>query len=85
LLPEGLYLKTFKQTGDVINISGYTQSSARVSTLMRSLEDSPLFEAANLVEIKAATVNNLRANEFVLSIRQTRPQAEETNDKGGKA
>jgi type IV pilus assembly protein PilN len=52
---------------------------------MRSLEDSPLFEAANLVEIKAATVNNLRANEFVLSIKQSRPQAEETNDKGGKA
>jgi len=85
LLPEGLYLKSFKQTGDMINISGYTQSSARVSTLMRNLEDSPLFEAANLVEIKAATVNNLRANEFVLSIKQSRPQAEETNDKGGKA
>ena len=85
LLPEGLYLKSFKQTGDVINISGYTQSSARVSTLMRNLEDSPLFEAANLVEIKAATVNNLRANEFVMSIKQSRPQAEETNDKGGKA
>jgi type IV pilus assembly protein PilN len=85
LLPEGLYLKSFTQTGDMINISGYTQSSARVSTLMRSLEDSPLFEAANLVEIKAATVNNLRANEFVLSIKQSRPQAEETNDKGGKA
>lgn len=85
LLPEGLYLKSFKQTGDTINISGYTQSSARVSTLMRSLEDSPLFEAANLVEIKAATVNNLRANEFVLSIKQSRPQPEDTNDKGGKA
>lgn len=88
LLPEGLYLKSFKQTGDMIDISGYTQSSARVSTLMRSLEDSPLFETARLVEIKASTVNNLRANEFVLSIKQSRPQAEETkeaNDKGGKA
>jgi type IV pilus assembly protein PilN len=88
LLPEGLYLKSFKQTGDMIDISGYTQSSARVSTLMRSLEDSPLFETARLVEIKASTVNNLRANEFVLSIKQSRPQAEEikeANDKGGKA
>ncbi|MCU0811204.1 MAG: PilN domain-containing protein [Thiobacillaceae bacterium] len=85
LLPEGLYLKSFKQTGDMIDISGYTQSSARVSTLMRSLEDSPLFETARLVEIKASTVNNVRANEFVLSIKQSRPQAEETNDKGGKA
>jgi len=85
LLPDGLYLKSFKQTGDQINIIGYTQSSARVSTLMRNLEDSPLFESASLVEIKAATVNNLRANEFVLSIKQTREQAEEMNDKGSKA
>lgn len=85
LLPDGLYLKSFKQVGNTINLSGYTQSSARVSTLMRNLEDSPWFESASLIEIKSATVNNLRANEFVLSIRQTRQQAEETNDKGGKA
>ena len=85
LLPDGLYLKSFKQAGNTINLSGYTQSSARVSTLMRNLEDSPWFESATLVEIKSATVNNLRANEFVLSVKQTRQQAEETNDKGGKA
>jgi len=76
-LPEGLYLKSFKQAGDVITLDGYTQSSARVSSLMRNLEDSPWFEQANLVEIKAATVNNLRANEFVLTVKQTRQQLEE--------
>ena len=85
LLPEGLYLKSFKQAGDVVTITGYTQSSARVSTLMRSLEDSPWFESASLVEIKAATVNNLRANEFVLTVKQTRQQADDATDKGGKA
>lgn len=85
LLPEGLYLKSFKQAGDVVTISGYTQSSARVSTLMRSLDDSPWFESASLVEIKAATVNNLRANEFVLTVKQTRQQAGDATDKGGKA
>jgi type IV pilus assembly protein PilN len=30
-------------------------------------------------------VNNLRANEFVLTVKQSRQQAEDTNDKGGKA
>ncbi|MBI1285453.1 MAG: fimbrial protein [Thiobacillus sp.] len=85
LLPDGLYLKSFKQVGNVVTISGYTQSSARVSTLMRNLEESPWFETVNLVEIKAAKVNNLRANEFVLTVRQTRQQAEDANDKGGKA
>jgi type IV pilus assembly protein PilN len=85
LLPEGLYLKSFKQVGDVVTIAGYTQSSARVSTLMRSLDDSPWFESASLVEIKAATVNNLRANEFVLTVKQTRQQPGDATDKGGKA
>jgi type IV pilus assembly protein PilN len=86
LLPDGLYLKSFKQSGDVVTISGYTQSSARVSTLMRSLVDSPWFESANLVEIKAATVNNLRANEFVLTVKQARQVVDDAkDDKGGKA
>lgn len=85
LLPEGLYLKSFKQVGDVVTITGYAQSSARVSTLMRSLDDSPWFESASLIEIKAATVNNLRANEFVLTVKQTRQQAGDATDKGGKA
>lgn len=85
LLPDGLYLKSFKQAGDVVTINGYTQSSARVSTLMRNLNDSEWFESANLIEIKAATVNNLRANEFVLTVRQTRQQTETADDKGSKA
>lgn len=89
LLPDGLYLKSFKQTADEVNIGGYTQSSARVSTLMRSLEESPWFERPRLIEIKATTVNNLRANEFLLSVKQTRQQTESDTDavkgKGGKA
>lgn len=87
LLPDGLYLKSFKQTADVVNIGGYTQSSARVSTLMRSLEESPWFEQPSLVEIKATTVNNLRANEFVLSVKQTRQIMDgdsSASDKGSK-
>ncbi|MBT9538898.1 PilN domain-containing protein [Thiobacillus sp.] len=85
LLPDGLYLKSFKQAGDLVTITGYTQSSARVSTLMRSLDDSPWFESASLIEIKSATVNNLRANEFVLTVKQTRQQADDATEKGPKA
>jgi type IV pilus assembly protein PilN len=77
ILPEGLYLKSVKQTGNQIQLLGYTQSSARVSTLMRNLEASPWFEQPTLVEIKAATVNNLRANEFNLQVKQTKQQVED--------
>lgn len=75
-LPEGIYLKSIKQNGKVVNLQGYAQSQARVSTLMRNLEASPWLETPDLVEIKAATVNNLRANEFSLNVKISRPEAE---------
>ncbi|MEW6415394.1 MAG: PilN domain-containing protein [Pseudomonadota bacterium] len=85
VLPDGLYLKSFKQAGDTVTIAGYTQSSARVSTLMRNLDASPWFDSARLVEIKAVNVNNLRANEFVLSVRQTRQTPESGQTPGGQS
>ena len=30
-LPDGLYLKQVKQTGDIVNVQGYATSNARVS------------------------------------------------------
>jgi type IV pilus assembly protein PilN len=83
-LPEGLYLKAIKQQGGQIQLQGYTQSSARVSSLMRNLDASPWFENPRLIEIKAATVNNLRANEFTLTVGQTKQQAE-SGDKGSQS
>ena len=52
-LPDGVYLKAVKQTGPKVNITGYAQSNARVSTLMRNLGASPYLENPELVEIKA--------------------------------
>ncbi len=77
-LPEGIYLKAVKQTGKVINIQGYAQSNARVSTLMRNLEASPWLESPDLVEIKSVTVNNLRANEFSLNVKLAGPKPTDT-------
>jgi type IV pilus assembly protein PilN len=72
-LPDGVYLKSIKQTGPKVTINGYTQSQARVSTLMRNLEASPYLENANLVEIKAVTTP-ARINEFTLNVTMSRPK-----------
>lgn len=87
LLPEGLYLKSIKQTGNTINLQGYAQSSARVSSLMRNLESSPWLESPALIEIHAATVQGLRANEFNLNVQQKQPQsnADAQAKNGGKS
>lgn len=71
-VPAGIYLKSLKQTGNKINISGFAQSNARVSTLMRNLEASPLLEQPDLIEIKAVTVGNRRYAEFNLNVLVTR-------------
>lgn len=87
-VPEGVYLKTLKQTGQKINLTGYAQSNSRISTLMRNLEASPLLELPDLVEIKAVTLNNRRISEFnmnVLITRQTKADADAAAAKGSAA
>jgi type IV pilus assembly protein PilN len=83
-LPDGLYLKSVKQTGDAIAVSGYAQSSARVSTFMRALEQAALFDEPTLVEVKAAQVGALRVNEFGLNVRLTKQAVETKQAKGAK-
>ena len=78
-LPDGLYLKAIKQTGDVVNVVGYATSNARVSTLMRNFEASPWLENPKLVEIKAVKLGNTTINEFNLNVKVSRPK-EETAD-----
>ena len=72
LLPDGVYLQSVKQNDQIITLTGYAQSNAWVSMLMRNLESSPWLESPLLVEIKAITVNNIRQNEFNMRIKLRR-------------
>ena len=76
-MPDGVYLKTLKQSGLKINLTGYAHSNSRVSTLMRNLEASPLLERPDLVEIKAVTIGSKRLNEYNLNVLITRQTSEE--------
>jgi type IV pilus assembly protein PilN len=68
-MPTGIYLKSVKQSARMITLNGYSQSSARVSTLMRNLDETQLLEKPDLVEIKAATVDKRRVSEFTLNVK----------------
>lgn len=70
-IPEGVYLKSLRQVGETLTLQGHAQSSARVSSFMRNLDASPLFESPNLVEVRSALVGKLRASEFTLTVRLT--------------
>ncbi len=80
-VPEGVYLKGIKQTGDKINLMGYAQSNSRVSTLMRNLEASPLLERPGLIEIQLVTVGSRALNQFSLDIFFTRQTTEDGKKK----
>ena len=83
-VPEGIYLKSLKQTGQRVSLTRYAQSNARVSTLMRNLDASPLLERPELVEIQAATVNNRRLNQFNLNVYISRGTGEGGGQAGAK-
>lgn len=72
ILPDGVYLKSIKQTGFKISMVGHAQSNARVSTLMRAIEDSPWLETPTLIEIHATKVGNERVSEFSLNFNLTK-------------
>jgi len=79
-MPEGVYLKSVKQSGPNIDLVGYAQSNARVSTLMRNIESSPWLTNPNLVEIKAVNVGKMRVSEFNLKLGMKRPAAPDAKD-----
>ena len=63
-MPEGVYLSRLTQRGLRVDVIGYAQSNARVSTLMRNVDSSPWLERPVLVEVKAANVDKRRVSEF---------------------
>lgn len=75
ILPDGVYLKSLKQTGNKISIVGYAQSNARVSTLMRAIEDSPWLDSPTLLEVHASTSAGARLSEFSLNFNLTKQEA----------
>ena len=79
--PEGVYLSTIKQTGQVVAVTGVAQTNERVSEFLRNtLYNSPWLEKPELIEIKASTVataarDQRRLFEFAMRVSLKRPQA----------
>jgi type IV pilus assembly protein PilN len=84
-LPEGMWIKTVKQTGQIVNIVGYAQTNGRISTLMRNFDGSEWLEKPELVEIKASMLNNNPVSEFSMNVRVKRVQPEVADDSGQKS
>jgi type IV pilus assembly protein PilN len=78
--PEGVYLVSIKQDGQVVAVTGIAQTNERVSEFLRNTAyNSTWLERPELIEIKAAnvtTANREQKRLFDFSVRVTlkRPQ-----------
>lgn len=72
-VPEGIYLKSFKQNDQSVVLNGVAHSNERVSELLRNLgNNSPWLERPDLVEIRATSAGNKgsrRVYEFTVNVR----------------
>jgi type IV pilus assembly protein PilN len=73
--PEGVYLTSVRQSGQVVALTGIAQTNERVSELLRNtLYNSQWLEKPELVEIKAANAAQRRVFDFSMRVTLKRPQ-----------
>lgn len=81
-LPEGVYLRSIKQSANLITLEGVADTNARVATLVRNLSVSNWMESPTLVEIKSAgAANGVKQNFFTMTVNLKTQKPPET---GGK-
>jgi len=78
--PEGIYLTSVKQNGNIVTVGGMSQTNERVSEMLRNTAyGSPWLERPELVEIKAVTLgkdrDQRRLFDFSMRVSIKRPQA----------
>ena len=79
-IPDGVALTGIKQEGDVLTLSGRSQSNARVSTYMRNLESSGWMTNPDLNVIEAKEGNVGLPYEFNLKVKLANPNAPKDED-----
>ena len=80
--PDGVYLKSFRQDGQKVLLSGVAQSQERVAELLRNLSgNSPWLERPDLTEVRAATLAQSKTGrkvvEFTLNVSIKRAREKE--------
>jgi type IV pilus assembly protein PilN len=77
--PDGVYLSSIRQTGQVVAVTGVAQSNERVSEFLRNtLYNSQWLERPELIEIRAGAAQGggrQRAYDFSMRVSIKRPQA----------
>lgn len=80
--PVGVTLAALRQQGNVITLTGTTQSNARISAYLQGLEGSGLFTKPELQIIQAGRSRDSSVEPYDFSIRVTLPRPDVESDEG---
>lgn len=69
VIPDGIYLSSATRTGGDIKLSGYAESTNRISSFMRQLDSSYKFSDANLSNLKADDTLGEQGSRFDLQVK----------------
>ncbi|NWF38146.1 PilN domain-containing protein [Mariprofundus sp. NF] len=89
VIPDNVWIKSVKDGGDTIELSGLGESNKAVANFMRKLDQSPLFSNIQLLVISRITVDGLPVRTFSLNMSRIdelpdRKKASAAANKGGK-
>ncbi|MCU7876477.1 MAG: PilN domain-containing protein [Candidatus Thiodiazotropha sp. (ex Lucinoma borealis)] len=70
-LPDGVYLDQVNQKGNMVTFEGQAQSNARVSSMMRNIDDSEWLENPALVFIESKEKTGTGYSHFQLTVKQS--------------
>jgi type IV pilus assembly protein PilN len=80
-LPEGVYLTGIKNKGTTVELAGFAQSNARVSSYMRNVDTAGWLADPKLSVIETKDKKGQRISEFVLNARTSTPGGDKEEDK----
>jgi type IV pilus assembly protein PilN len=83
-VPDGIFFSSMTFKNDKISLMGYAESNNRISSLMRSLDDSVQFRNANLQKIEANQQLGDQGYRFELKVNLKKPKSLSEKSDGKK-
>ncbi|NNC23844.1 PilN domain-containing protein [Salinisphaera sp. USBA-960] len=84
-IPDGVYLKTLKQSGDTTTLKGVAKANANISSYMSNLADAKWLTKPRLIVIEHRRVNGKQYSHFTLQVQSIHPTHQPKNaNKGDK-
>jgi type IV pilus assembly protein PilN len=80
-VPEGIYLTSIKQDGNLLTINGVAESNGRVSAYMRNIDASDWMATPKLKVIETRE-GTLRSSNFTLETSQSAPKTNSEKTEG---